>query len=90
MRVLEIGTGSGYNATLLVHLVGEPHFVTTIDIDADAIERAKHIIFEMDKKGQMQIYAFSSSFQNFFTFLSSLWYVVCITRRRMFNERPGE
>jgi protein-L-isoaspartate(D-aspartate) O-methyltransferase len=34
LRVLEIGTGSGYNAALIAELVGDPGLVTTIDIDA--------------------------------------------------------
>jgi protein-L-isoaspartate(D-aspartate) O-methyltransferase len=42
-RVLEIGTGSGYNAALLAELVGDPALVTTVDIDpaltAEAIPR---------------------------------------------------
>ncbi|MGH2481004.1 MAG: protein-L-isoaspartate O-methyltransferase family protein, partial [Ktedonobacteraceae bacterium] len=33
MRVLEIGTGTGYNAALLAHLAGSPAQITTIDID---------------------------------------------------------
>lgn len=51
MRVLEIGTGSGYNAALLAHLVGDPRAVTTIDIDADLIERAKRIIPQVAGEG---------------------------------------
>jgi protein-L-isoaspartate(D-aspartate) O-methyltransferase len=44
MQVLEIGTGSGYNAALLAHLVGDPHAITTIDLDPDLIERARYFI----------------------------------------------
>lgn len=44
MRILEIGTGSGYNAAILAHLAGDPSLITTIDIDADLIERAKRVI----------------------------------------------
>lgn len=40
-RVLEIGTGTGYNAALLAALVGVNHFVTTIEIDAPMAERAQ-------------------------------------------------
>ncbi|OIV37390.1 methyltransferase, FxLD system [Mangrovactinospora gilvigrisea] len=39
-RVLEIGSG-GYNAALLAHLVGPDGAVTSVDIDADVIERAR-------------------------------------------------
>ncbi|MBF9135222.1 ATP-grasp peptide maturase system methyltransferase [Plantactinospora sp. S1510] len=38
-RVLEIGTGSGYNAALLCALVGETN-VTTVDIDRDLVNQA--------------------------------------------------
>ena len=44
MRVLEIGTGTSYNAALLAHLAGDAHLITTLDLDGDAIERAKQII----------------------------------------------
>lgn len=40
-RVLEIGAGTGYNAALLNHLVGETGHVTTIDIDEDLAEQAR-------------------------------------------------
>jgi protein-L-isoaspartate(D-aspartate) O-methyltransferase len=40
-RVLEIGSG-GYNAALLSELVGPGGVVTTIDIDPEVIERARH------------------------------------------------
>jgi protein-L-isoaspartate(D-aspartate) O-methyltransferase len=40
-RVLEIGTGTGYNAAVMAHVVGPSGFVTTIDIDPDLIERAR-------------------------------------------------
>jgi len=40
-RVLEIGTGTGYNAALLAHIVGETGQVTTIDIDQDLVESAR-------------------------------------------------
>lgn len=39
-RVLEIGTGSGYNAALLGHLVGETGAVVSVDIDADLVAAA--------------------------------------------------
>lgn len=40
-RVLEIGAGTGYNAALLAHLVGESGAVTTVDIDQDLVDRAR-------------------------------------------------
>jgi protein-L-isoaspartate(D-aspartate) O-methyltransferase len=40
-RVLEIGTGTGYNAALLAHLVGDQHSVVTVEIDRDVAERAR-------------------------------------------------
>jgi protein-L-isoaspartate(D-aspartate) O-methyltransferase len=40
-RVLEIGTGSGYNAALLGHLVGETGAVVSVDIDADLVADAR-------------------------------------------------
>src|SRR5258708_12031403 len=40
-RVLEIGTGSGYNAALMAFLVGERGSVVTVDLDADLVARAR-------------------------------------------------
>lgn len=40
-RVLEIGAGTGFNAALLAHIVGERGHVTSVDLDADTIERAR-------------------------------------------------
>lgn len=39
-RVLEIGTGTGYNAALLCHVLGD-HAVTSVDIDPCLVERAR-------------------------------------------------
>jgi methyltransferase of ATP-grasp peptide maturase system len=39
-RVLEIGTGTGYNAALLAHRLGDGH-VVTVDIDANLVEQAQ-------------------------------------------------
>jgi protein-L-isoaspartate(D-aspartate) O-methyltransferase len=41
MRVLEIGTGTGYNAALLREIVGPAGDVTTIDIDAHVAREAR-------------------------------------------------
>lgn len=40
MNVLEIGSG-GYNAALIAEMVGPTGSVTTVDIDADVIDRAR-------------------------------------------------
>ncbi|MFI8090332.1 methyltransferase domain-containing protein [Streptomyces sp. NPDC086080] len=40
-RVLEIGTGSGYNAALLAHRLGDDGLVTTVDLDPDITESAR-------------------------------------------------
>lgn len=45
-RVLEIGTGTGYNAALLAELVGETGQVTTIDIHSDVTEQARRALDE--------------------------------------------
>jgi protein-L-isoaspartate(D-aspartate) O-methyltransferase len=39
--ILELGAGTGYNAALLGHLVGEDGQVTTIDVDDDLVESAR-------------------------------------------------
>src|SRR5579859_7892589 len=41
-RVLEVGAGTGYNAALLAVLVGPSGQVTTVDIDAEVIVKARH------------------------------------------------
>jgi protein-L-isoaspartate(D-aspartate) O-methyltransferase len=41
-RVLEIGSGTGYNAALLAALVGESGQVISLDIDEALVVRAKH------------------------------------------------
>ncbi|TDV51957.1 methyltransferase, FxLD system [Actinophytocola oryzae] len=40
-RVLEIGAGTGFNAALLAHMVGEQGRVTSVDLDEDTVERAR-------------------------------------------------
>ena len=39
-RVLEIGAGTGYNAAILAHVVGETGSVITMDIDQDIVDEA--------------------------------------------------
>jgi protein-L-isoaspartate(D-aspartate) O-methyltransferase len=43
-RVLEIGAGTGYNAALLAEIVGPRGKVTTIDLDADTVQRASSVL----------------------------------------------
>ena len=40
-RVLEIGAGTGYNAALMAHIVGETGRVVTVDIDEDIVVAAR-------------------------------------------------
>jgi protein-L-isoaspartate(D-aspartate) O-methyltransferase len=40
-RVLEVGAGTGYNAALMAHIVGEGGEVVTLDIDADLVDAAR-------------------------------------------------
>ncbi|WP_413754915.1 methyltransferase, FxLD system [Streptomyces sp. MMBL 11-3] len=40
-RILELGAGTGYNAALIAHLVGESGHVTTIDVDDDLVAGAR-------------------------------------------------
>ncbi|MGQ4389845.1 methyltransferase, FxLD system [Streptomyces sp. SAS_270] len=40
-RILELGAGTGYNAGLLAHLVGDNGHVTTLDVDDDLVEGAR-------------------------------------------------
>ncbi len=44
-RVLEIGAGTGYNAALMAHIVGDAGQVVTVDIDEDIAEGAReHLV----------------------------------------------
>lgn len=45
-RVLEIGTGSGYNAAIMARLTGPDGAVTTVDIDAELVSRARASLAE--------------------------------------------
>ncbi|MFJ3665217.1 methyltransferase domain-containing protein [Streptomyces sp. NPDC090106] len=40
-RVLEIGTGTGYNAALLAHRLGDDALVTTVDLEPEITEAAR-------------------------------------------------
>ncbi len=41
LRVLEIGTGTGYNVALLAEIVGDPSLVTSVDIDDGLVAEAR-------------------------------------------------
>jgi protein-L-isoaspartate(D-aspartate) O-methyltransferase len=41
LRVLEIGAGTGYNAALMAHVVGETGTLITMDIDDDIVDGAR-------------------------------------------------
>ncbi|HEX3955294.1 MAG TPA: methyltransferase, FxLD system [Trebonia sp.] len=45
-NVLEIGAGTGYNAALLAHLTGPEGQVTTIEVDADLVPKARAALGE--------------------------------------------
>ncbi|WP_225639113.1 methyltransferase domain-containing protein [Streptomyces solaniscabiei] len=40
-RILEIGAGTGYNAALLAHRLGDDDLVTTVDLDPEITESAR-------------------------------------------------
>ena len=44
MRVLEIGTGTGYNAALIAELTKDKSSVTTIDVNESVISRVKRLM----------------------------------------------
>jgi len=40
-NVLEIGTGTGYNAAIMQHIVGETGYVTSIELDNQLADQAR-------------------------------------------------
>lgn len=54
-QVLEIGTGTGYNAALLATLAGNPACVTTIEIDEHIAMRARDALQQIVGKVRVQI-----------------------------------
>jgi protein-L-isoaspartate(D-aspartate) O-methyltransferase len=55
-KVLEIGTGPGYNAALMAHIVGETGQVVTVEIDEDLAESAREHLMTAGYK-QVQVVA---------------------------------
>jgi len=53
-RILEIGAGTGYNAALLAHIIGDAGSVVTIDIDEDIVTAARE---HLDTAGFTQVSA---------------------------------
>ncbi len=51
LRVLEIGTGTGYNAALLAHIVGDPHHVFTVEIDPALAQQAQQRLDQVVGEG---------------------------------------
>lgn len=41
MHILEIGAGTGYNAALMAHMVGDSGNISSIDIESELIHKAK-------------------------------------------------
>ena len=60
--VLEVGTGSGYNAALLAELVGPEGRVTTIELDADLAARARETLTELGYANVSVVAADGSSY----------------------------
>src|SRR2546425_11884958 len=52
LRVLEIGAGTGYNAALMAHVVGETGTLTSMDIDDDIVDGARA---HLDAAGQSRV-----------------------------------
>jgi protein-L-isoaspartate(D-aspartate) O-methyltransferase len=55
--IMEIGTGTGYNAALLAHITGDAHLMTSLDIDGEAIEHAQQIIPPVVGEGMTMVQA---------------------------------
>lgn len=54
-HVLEIGTGTGYNAALLAHLVGPDGRVLSIELDDDIAEPARAVLAELGTDVEVRV-----------------------------------
>ena len=54
-RVLEIGAGTGYNAALLAHLVGDRGRVTSIELDADTAVAARRALLAASSPARVEV-----------------------------------
>src|SRR5690606_30867846 len=54
-RVLEIGAGTGYNAALLAHLVGEEGTVVSVDVDADTAVAARRALLTAGAGARVEV-----------------------------------
>jgi protein-L-isoaspartate(D-aspartate) O-methyltransferase len=44
MKVLEIGTGTGYNAALVTEIVGDQGLVVTVDVAEDVVDQTRRLL----------------------------------------------
>jgi protein-L-isoaspartate(D-aspartate) O-methyltransferase len=54
-RVLEIGAGTGYNAALLAHLVGDEGAVTSVELDADVAVDARRALLAAHSPARVEV-----------------------------------
>jgi protein-L-isoaspartate(D-aspartate) O-methyltransferase len=54
-RVLEIGAGTGYNAALLAHVVGEHGSVTSVELDADVAVDARRALLAVRSPARVEV-----------------------------------
>jgi protein-L-isoaspartate(D-aspartate) O-methyltransferase len=54
-RVLEIGTGTGYNAALLAHMVGPKGSITSVDVDAELARAARRALRDAGYRASVTI-----------------------------------
>jgi protein-L-isoaspartate(D-aspartate) O-methyltransferase len=54
-RVLEIGAGTGYNAALLAHLVGDEGRVTSVELDADTAVSARRALLAAGVPARVEV-----------------------------------